>query len=123
MPDSVIIDMVTGANLAPLASSVLKSSTATQDLSIILVNSIDFYPSGALDKKFSITAFFSGPVSAKSYTLRSRQFYRTGFFWSASLTSLFLIGPYYLFYGFTTTLSYWWLPCVFFFLRAGVVYT
>jgi len=47
-------------------------------------------------------------TDAKSQTMRTRQFYRSGVLWCWGLTLFTLVGPYYVFYGFLYVVSFWW---------------
>lgn len=51
-------------------------------------------------------SFVTNQCGAKSYTMRSRQFYRSGVLFCLALTLITIITPYYLFYGLTFLFSY-----------------
>ena len=73
--------------------------------------------------KFSlnISAVTNDHFSAKSFTMRSRQFYRTGVFWCLALTALTVLGPYYLFYGFAFILIFYFFYNIFFIIRSAIL--
>lgn len=51
-------------------------------------------------------SFVTNQCGAKSYTMRSRQFYRSGVLFCLTLTLITVITPYYLFYGLSFIFSY-----------------
>lgn len=67
-------------------------------------------------------SFVSSPLAAKSYTMRSRQFYRSGVLFCLSLTLITIITPYYLFYGLAFIFSYWWVITSLLFARYLILF-
>lgn len=74
-----------------------------------------------IDSPLIFISFVNNMVSSKSYTMRSRQFYRSGVLWCLVLTLITIITPYYLFYGFIFLFDYWWFFTLMFFLRYSIV--
>lgn len=69
------------------------------------------------ERSIKVLSFIGSPINSKSYTMRSRQFYRSGVLFCLTLTLITILGPYYLFYGVTFVFSYWWFIALLFFFR------
>ena len=98
---------------APTPLIVLDIPNSDLSLYTLALGALSFNPGMP-----SIISYVNSPAGIKSYTMRSRQFYRSGVLWCLALTALAVLGPQYLFYGFTFLFSYWWALAALLVLRS-----
>jgi hypothetical protein len=98
-------------------SSLLRGRFESQPVIRVAPSQLERLPT----PEYKLVALIDTGVNAKGYTMRSRQFYRTGVIWCLGLTLFTLLGPYYLFYGFTFVFGYYCLFMLFLGLRFVIV--